>query len=246
MKKYVEQLLKGDDSSQSLHLALLVAAFVLIILVLFVFWRKRKSKGNIILLTGLSDSGKTLIYARLLCSQFVKTYTSVKENIGNITINYRFLRIVDIPGDERLRGKYFDKYKSSVKGLVYIIDAVTIQKEIRDVAEYLYNLLSDPDIQKNVPVLIMCNKQDQTMAKGCYVIKALLEKEMNLLRMTKTSQLEATDASSTNVFLGKQGKHFEFSHLDSQIDFVESYASNDDSQMSANIEELKKWLIKIA
>ncbi|KAG5343334.1 SRPRB protein, partial [Acromyrmex heyeri] len=246
MKKYVEQLLKGDDSSQSLHLALLIAAFVLIILVLFVFWRKRKSKGNIILLTGLSDSGKTLIYARLLCSQFVKTYTSVKENIGDITINYRFLRIVDIPGDERLRGKYFDKYKSSVKGLVYIIDAVTIQKEIRDVAEYLYNLLSDPDIQKNVPVLIMCNKQDQTMAKGCYVIKALLEKEMNLLRMTKTSQLEATDASSTNVFLGKQGKHFEFSHLDSQIDFVESYASNDDSQMSANIEELKKWLIKIA
>lgn len=107
-------------------------------------------------------------------------------------------------------------------------------------------MLSDPDIQKNAPVLIMCNKQDQTMAKGCYVIKALLEKEMNLLRMTKTSQLEATDASSTNIFLGKQGKHFEFSHLDSQIDFVESYASNDDSQMSANIEELKKWLIKIA
>ncbi|XP_018371600.1 PREDICTED: signal recognition particle receptor subunit beta [Trachymyrmex cornetzi] len=249
MKKYVEQLLKGDDSSQSLHLALLVAAFVLITLVLFVFWRKRKPKGNIILLTGLSDSGKTLIYARLSCTQFVKTYTSVKENIADIKINksyYRFLRIVDIPGDERLRGKYFDKYKLSVKGLVYIIDAVTIQKEIRDVAEYLYNLLSDPDIQKNVPVLIMCNKQDQTMAKGCYVIKALLEKEMNLLRMTKTSQLEATDASSTNVFLGKQGKHFEFSHLDSQIDFVESYASNDDSQMSADIEELKKWLIKIA
>jgi len=45
------------------------------------------------------------------------------------------LRIVDIPGDERLRGKYFDKYKSSVKGLVYIIDSMTIQKEIRDVAE---------------------------------------------------------------------------------------------------------------
>ncbi|KYQ52253.1 Signal recognition particle receptor subunit beta [Trachymyrmex zeteki] len=246
MKKYVEQLLKGNDSSQSLHLALLIASLVLIALVLFIFWRKRKSRGNIILLTGLSDSGKTLIYARLLYSQFVKTYTSVKENIGDITINYRSLRIVDIPGDERLRGKYFDKYKSSVKGLVYIIDAVTIQKEIRDVAEYLYNLLSDPDIQKNVPVLIMCNKQDQTMAKGCYVIKALLEKEMNLLRMTKTSQLEATDASSTNVFLGKQGKHFEFSHLDSQIDFVESYASNDDSRMSADFEELKKWLIKIA
>ena len=111
---------------------------------------------------------------------------------------------------------------------------------------YLYNLLSDSDIQKNVPVLILCNKQDQTMAKGCAVIRTLLEKEMNLLRMTKTSQLEATDASLTNVFLGKQGKHFEFSHLDSQIDFAESYAFNKDPQTSADIDELNKWLHKIA
>lgn len=111
---------------------------------------------------------------------------------------------------------------------------------------YLYNLLSESDIQKNIPVLILCNKQDQTMAKGCTVIKLLLEKEMNLLRMTKTSQLEATDTSSTNVFLGKQGKHFDFSHLDSQIYFAESYAFNKDPQTSADIEELNKWLHKIA
>lgn len=244
MEKTVKPLLEENDSSQSLHLALLAAALAFIILVLFALWRKRKSAGHIILLTGLSDSGKTLIYARLLCSKFVKTYTSVKENAGSITVNNSSLRIVDIPGDERLRGKYFDKYKSSVKGLVYVIDSVTIQKEIRDVAEYLYNLLSDSDIQKNVPVLILCNKQDQTMAKGCAVIRTLLEKELNLLRMTKTSQLEATDASSTNVFLGKQGKHFEFSHLDSQIDFAESYAFNKDT--SAELEELNKWLHKIA
>lgn len=59
----------------------------LICVVLFTLWYRRKSAGYVILLTGLSDSGKTLIYARLLCSKFVKTYTSVKENIGNITVN---------------------------------------------------------------------------------------------------------------------------------------------------------------
>lgn len=84
------------------------------------------------------------------------------------------------------------------------------------------------------------------MAKGCTVIKALLEKEMNMLRMTKTSQLEATDASLANVFLGKQGKEFEFSHLDSQIDFAESYAFSKNPDTSANIEELYKWICKIA
>ncbi|XP_012528585.1 signal recognition particle receptor subunit beta [Monomorium pharaonis] len=248
MSKYIKSL-EEDGRPQLLQLALLVV-FTLMILVLFIFWRKRKSAGNTILLMGLSDSGKTLIYTRIFyakilsCAKLCQTYRSMKENIGTITVNNRSLKLVDIPGDERLRNKYFDKYKSSVKGLVYVIDSVTIQKEIKDVAEYLYNLLSDSDI-KNVPVLILCNKQDQTMAKGCAVIKTLLEKEINVLRITKTSQLQATDASSTNVFLGKQEKHFEFSHLDLQLDFAESYALAKDPQ-TVNIEELDKWLHKIA
>lgn len=45
------------------------------------------------------------------------------------------VKIVDIPGHERLRYKYFDKYKNSAKGLVFIIDSATIQKDIRDAAE---------------------------------------------------------------------------------------------------------------
>lgn len=45
------------------------------------------------------------------------------------------LRIVDLPGQERLRNKFFDQYKSSAKAVVYVVDSVTIQKEIRDVAE---------------------------------------------------------------------------------------------------------------
>jgi len=45
------------------------------------------------------------------------------------------LRIVDIPGHERLRGKFFDEYKQAAKGIVYIIDSVTAQKDIQDVAE---------------------------------------------------------------------------------------------------------------
>jgi len=42
---------------------------------------------------------------------------------------------VDTPGNERLRNKYFDKYKSSAKAVVYVIDSVTIQKNVKDVTE---------------------------------------------------------------------------------------------------------------
>lgn len=44
---------------------------------------------------------------------------------------------------------------------------------------YLYSILTDPVISSYVPpVLIACNKHDQTMAKGAKVVQAQLEKEM--------------------------------------------------------------------
>ncbi|XP_020710994.2 signal recognition particle receptor subunit beta [Athalia rosae] len=237
---------KSDESTQ--FVGMLVAVFVIFMtLVLFALWRRRRSVGRSILLTGLSDAGKTLLFARLLHSKYVATQTSVKENIGDVIINNSSLRIVDIPGHERLRNKFLDSYKSSARGLVYVIDSVTIQKDVRDVAEYLYTILSDATFQRNTPpIMILCNKQDQTMAKGCGVIKSLLEKEMNLLRLTKTNQLEATDASSTNFYLGKQGKDFEFTHLGSKVDFAETSAFHKDADSSADIEQLDVWLHKIA
>jgi hypothetical protein len=45
------------------------------------------------------------------------------------------LRVIDIPGYERLRVKFFDEYKGVTRGIVYVIDSVTFQKDIRDVAE---------------------------------------------------------------------------------------------------------------
>ncbi|XP_076240901.1 signal recognition particle receptor beta [Calliopsis andreniformis] len=244
MEKYIKPLTDHNVDSQLMGILAAIVA-IIITIVLFAIWHRRRSIVNSILLTGLSDAGKTLIYARLLCSKFIKTHTSVKENTGDIIINNHSLKIVDIPGHERLRYKFFDRFKSSSKGLIYVIDSVTFQKDYRDVAEFLYHLLADPAIQRK-PVLILCNKQDQTMAKGSSVIKSMLEKEMNLLRMTKTNQLEATDSSSTNIFLGKEGKDFEFSHLDSNIEFAEGSAFNKDPDTPANIEQLNSWLKKIA
>jgi len=106
--------------------------------------------GRNVLLTGLCDAGKTLIYARLVHTKYAQTHTSVKENIGDAFNfgNNKCATVVDIPGHERLRYKYFDQYKSSAKGIVFVIDSSTIQKDIRDVAEYLYTLLSEPSVKK--------------------------------------------------------------------------------------------------
>ncbi|KAJ8682824.1 hypothetical protein QAD02_018616 [Eretmocerus hayati] len=244
MEERIELLINNSRETQ---LMAVIAAVVAVIITLFLFalWRRKASVGHNVLLTGLCDAGKTLIYARLMHTKYVQTHTSVKENIGDAIEYNSSLKIVDIPGHERLRYKYFDKYKNSTKGLVFVIDSSSIQKDIRDVAEYLYTLLSDPALSKNVPVLILCNKQDQTLAKTSSVIKTLLEKEINLLRVTKTSQLEATDASSSNVFLGKTGKDFEFSHLNRRVEFCESSAFVKNADTPAEIENLTTWLTNL-
>ena len=40
-----------------------------------------------------------------------------------------------MPGHERIRYSMFDKVKAQAKGIIFIIDSSTIQKDIRDVAE---------------------------------------------------------------------------------------------------------------
>ena len=44
---------------------------------------------------------------------------------------------------------------------------------------FLYTVLSDNTVSgRALPVLVACNKQDQTLAKGSKVIQSNLEKEM--------------------------------------------------------------------
>lgn len=43
---------------------------------------RKKTKRDGVLLLGLSESGKTLIFARLAYEKFVETCTSMKENVA--------------------------------------------------------------------------------------------------------------------------------------------------------------------
>lgn len=68
----------------------------------------------------------------------------------------------------------------------------------------------------------------------------------NILRMTKTSQLMSIENTVNQVYLGKEGKDFEFSHLSPmRIDFGESCAviQSDDSPVDMN--DLVEWIYSI-
>ena len=54
-----------------------------------------------------------------------------------------------------------------------------MQKQLKDVAEYLYTVLTEPTVAAlRPPLLVFCNKQDQMQAKGAGLIRTQLEREM--------------------------------------------------------------------
>jgi signal recognition particle receptor subunit beta len=83
----------------------------------------------------LCDSGKTLLFSLIVNGKPVETFTSLKENTGFVNVQSGVLRLVDMPGHERLRLKLLDSFKQSAKAVVFVIDSSTVQKEIKDVAE---------------------------------------------------------------------------------------------------------------
>jgi signal recognition particle receptor subunit beta len=225
---------------------LLAVLVIIVTLVIFALYRRRKASRNCILLTGLCDSGKTLIFSQLVHNKFIQTHTSIRENIGTFVVNNNYLKIVDIPGHERLRDKFVEQYKELTRGLVFVIDSLTIQQDVRDTAEFLYNILADPNVSKHAPnILILCNKQDQTLSKGSNAVKSILEKELNTLQITKSRQLDSVDPKARRIAsLGSDDSDFSFSGLHYKIEFAESFAFNKNG--SVNIEELKKWVVKNA
>jgi len=243
IQNYVKLLQNGDKTSLAILVSIFIGVLTLVLLVLF---RRRKNLHRRVLLVGLCDAGKTVLFSQLVHKQEAKTYTSIKENVGSYypANKKSALSVVDIPGHERLRLQFFVQFKMTARAIIFVIDSATLQKEIKDVAEFLYTILCDNAITQNTPpVLIACNKQDNTFAKSKKVIQSQLEKEMNTLRITQSAQLNSTsDTGNNNTFLGKRNKDFEFSQLAPiKVEFSECTAA-----AKGEISAIHEWLEKVA
>ncbi|KAK8757194.1 signal recognition particle receptor beta [Amblyomma americanum] len=250
----------ADASSKSAHMDLksnllvmnptiiyVLVALVVVLITTLIFFQRRKNLRRAVLIVGLSDSGKTLLFSQLVARKKVGTYTSIKENKASYDVPKKGpLSLIDLPGNDRMRARFLDQFKGVARALVFVVDSMNFPREVRDVAEFLYNLLCDPVISQHCPpVMIVCNKQDQTMAKSSKVIQSLLEKEMNVLRTTQVSALESTEGqANNNTFLGKRGKDFQFADVwPIAVDFLEFSAEEpQESQLSL----LTSWLAKVA
>ncbi|KAI9467957.1 MAG: signal recognition particle receptor subunit beta [Benjaminiella poitrasii] len=224
--------------SSSLVKAIIIVFILLISTVIGLSFYTKKQNRNSILLLGTSDAGKTAIYRYLKDGKKGPTVSSMKENEGQFTINNKIFDLVDMPGHDRIRYRYVD-FLPITRSIIFVIDSTSVSRQIRSVAEYLYDILAKPIVQKQrTPILIACNKSDMITALPIEKIKALLETEINRLRNTRTARVEQQEEDEQEAFLGYEGENFKFDHVDNTVDFEACSVENQD------MDNIKDWIIQ--
>ncbi|GBG70396.1 hypothetical protein CBR_g6524 [Chara braunii] len=194
------------------------------------------SAGDTIVFLGLCGAGKTSLFSQLRDgSMHNGTVTSMEPNDDRFALfserksgrKARPVRFVDLPGHPRLRAKV-DEFLPQARGIVFVIDALDFQ--LRPTAEFLYEMLTKKIVvSSRMPILIACNKLDNVSAHSVEFIRRQLEKEIEKLRVTRTS-LSDGDASSTEVRLGKEGEVFKFTQVKNKVTFAGIIVANNDIQ----------------
>lgn len=208
------------------YLAIILA--IIVVVVTYLLTKKLKKGVSIVLLTGLSDAGKTALFTKVVYNRTKKSVTSLKENEGRLDdLN---LQLIDLPGADRLRDRYWEQYRNKARSVVFVIDSTTIEDKIRELSEYLYNLLSDGIIYRNkIQFIIACHKQDLNNSKKAAYIKPFIEKELNAVKATKTGQLGKTSNEEDEDYIKKLNlKEITFDKLG--VNVIET-SSKDTSQL---------------
>lgn len=179
----------------------LTIALTVIVILLTIFIIKRFKKPlNLILLIGQPDAGKTAIFSRLVFNRPKKTITSLKEN--EAIIRDLNIRLIDLPGAERLRVRLWEHYRNKAKHIMYVIDSTKIDSNLRDVCEYLYQILADELVYKNnTSVTVVCHKQDLSGKKDKEAMRSILEDELNAIKNSKKVQLGKTSDEEERDYL---------------------------------------------
>ena len=263
MEKHKTANVIEDIQNDPNKLAFAVGIFVGVLTLFLIFvWSRRGGLRSLskrgILILGPCDAGKTLLFNQLVQSKPIETFTSMIENVGqyfakaesdlqvsNTTTLGKMMNIYDLPGHDRLRYTALNKRKEEAKAILYVIDASTLKQNIRDSAEFLFEILRDPVLHSaSTPVLVVCNKQDLGFqAKGAGVIERELAKELGMLRVTKSKLLQdSSGAGSQDIYLGQEDKDFEFSDLSAEVTFLEASAANDCTEESSGIPAIHQWI----
>lgn len=117
-----------------------------------------KIKQAHILLLGLDSAGKSTLLYKLKLAKDITTMPTIGFNVEMIELESSLLLTVwDVGGQEKMR-TVWSYYCENADGLVYVVDS-TDQERLEDSRKEFERILKNEHI-KNVPVVLLANKQD--------------------------------------------------------------------------------------
>ncbi|OAJ43704.1 hypothetical protein BDEG_27035 [Batrachochytrium dendrobatidis JEL423] len=180
------------------------------------------STRDTVVIAGPSGSGKTALFYKLTGHRSIETCVSMQENVAPLANNMLNTKLVDIPGHLRLRFK-FNTFLPSAKGILFVVDSSQLRKEdiLRSTSEYLYDVLTNnTTLNSELPVHILCNKNDVILSLTPALVKSMLEQEINQLRKARSSGIAAQSEGDEDVaYLGHE-EDFKFEHLSNEVTFA--------------------------
>ncbi|XP_069329094.1 ADP-ribosylation factor-like protein 14 [Eulemur rufifrons] len=131
-----------------------------------------KAKQAQILLLGLDSAGKSTLLYKLKFAEDITTIPTIGFNVETIELEKSLSLIVwDVGGQEKMR-TVWDYYCENTDGLVYVVDS-TDQQRLEDSRREFEHILKNEHI-KNVPVVLLANKQDRPGALTAQDITRML------------------------------------------------------------------------
>eukprot|EP00607_Mallomonas_marina_P009604 CAMPEP_0182421446 /NCGR_PEP_ID=MMETSP1167-20130531/6860_1 /TAXON_ID=2988 /ORGANISM="Mallomonas Sp, Strain CCMP3275" /LENGTH=234 /DNA_ID=CAMNT_0024598617 /DNA_START=142 /DNA_END=846 /DNA_ORIENTATION=+ len=192
-------------------ITVIITAIIGVIIVVLIIRGNSGKKGtksrDTVLLLGPCGGGKTLMAHRLCIGEVPDTITSMKP----ATLQYsaegggKTLPVIDFPGHPRLRSQLSDTLRRAKK-IVFVVDASNVQSQVREAAEYLYDIFTNPIMDDGPPMLIACNKSDISGVRPPARVKLALQQELEKIRKTRQSMEVVGDTET--IPIGREGKEF--------------------------------------
>lgn len=160
-----------------------------------------KSKSVNIAWLGLDFAGKTTLIRRVTEGLFKQdTKRTLGLNIDEYEIDKRFKLICwDIGGQEVFREHLWETYIKDSAGIIFVVDSSTPERFPEVKQEFWRWVIENPDI-KNIPILILANKQDLPQAQNSGDIANALD--LNQLSSFSYSILPCSAATGSNLLEG--------------------------------------------
>ncbi|CCH43118.1 Translation initiation factor IF-2 [Wickerhamomyces ciferrii] len=197
---------------------------------------KSTNKQPTYIITGLSNSGKTLLYNKIVGNDISSSLGTVTSQEPNFTTELALpstaptstkFKLIEFPGHQKLQNLTINEIKNSSKvhGLIYLIDSSIDPKKINENAKFLYDILSITERRPGgIDILIGCNKSDLFSARQPLKIRELLEKEIDSLRKLNVSNISKIDNNDMEEEFNDLGQsiemEFKFEKLEGNFDVI--------------------------